>query len=158
MITIGFRFGNKVWKGIEKGLDTFVESGAADALGNTFQNAANAFGGNGDAVLSTHSVSSSHSDVLDKSGSNIDYIAQYQNWERRAEANYNSLVNLGYSVKDKNGNRSGGTGQKVSPSKYTQMKKLLREAQSEMRKIRLKASKNGVTIEPSKWETATVNY
>lgn len=93
------------------------------------------------------------------SGSNsTNYISLYKQWERRAQSNYNSLTNLGYRVKNNNGSRSGGTGQSMSSSNYTRMKKALREAQNEMRRIRLNASRNGVTIAQSKWETATVGY
>ena len=156
LLTLGFRFDNRVFKSIGRGIEKAADSGVLDALGNALQQTAQAFGeGNPQGTID---MSNPYSASSSSSGSGFDYVAQYQNWERRAEANYNSLVNLGYSVKDKNGNRSGGTGQKVSPSKYTQMKNTLREAQNEMRKIRIKASKNGITIQPSKWETATVNY
>lgn len=157
MITVGFRFGNKVWNSIGRGLSKAEESGALDALANAFTQTGEALGGNTTpAIVDTNS--SSYSESQNDVGSNMNYLTQYQNWERRAQANYNSLVNLGYSAKDKKGNRTGGTGQRVSPSNYTQMNKSLREAQKEMRNIRLKAAKAGVTIQESKWETATVNY
>lgn len=46
----------------------------------------------------------------------------------------------------------------MSGSNYVQMKKNLRDAQREMQRIRRTAASNGVTIQQSKWETATVRY
>lgn len=95
-----------------------------------------------------------------KSGTS--YESQYRMWERRAESNYRSLTNLGYSSKDKDGNLKGSTrkGKKktISSNNYTQQKKAFREAQKEMRQIRQKARKAGVKIPQSKWETATISY
>ena len=85
-------------------------------------------------------------------------ISQYSNWERLAEKHYNSLTNLGYSATSGSGNKSGSTGRKVSSGNYVQMKRSLREAQSNMRDIRLKARRQGINIQQSKWETARVNY
>ena len=87
------------------------------------------------------------------------YATRYAQWERRAEQNYNSITNLGISVtnNDKASGTSGGSGH-ISLSNYSAMNKALREAQNEMRKIRLEAQRAGVNIPQSKWETATVNY
>lgn len=107
-------------------------------------------------------VNTSSQMLLDSDGvsvaSNTDYQGQYDAWARRAEKNYNSLVNLGYSYKDSFGNKSGGTNQSLSNSNYVRQKKYLRDAQREMRNIRQKANRNGVKIVQSKWETATVSY
>ena len=84
--------------------------------------------------------------------------SQYAMWERRAKANYESLTNLGYSVKGKDGNMSGSAAGSMNTGNYTNMKKALREAQSEMSRIRREASRAGVSIPQSKWETATVGY
>ena len=157
MITVGFRFSNKVWNSIGRGIDKAAESGALDALANTFTQVGEALGGNATTTI-PDSYSTSDLESQSSSASNMNYLSQYQNWERRAKANYDSLVKLGYSVKDKKGNRTGGTGQRISSSNYTQMKKFLREAQREMQKIRLKAAKAGVSIQKSNWETATVDY
>jgi len=62
------------------------------------------------------------------------------------------------TLQKSNGERSGGTLQSMSGSKYVQMKKLLREAQREMARWRRKAAQNGVTIQQSQWETVTVGY
>lgn len=84
--------------------------------------------------------------------------SQYKQWENRAKSNYKSLTNLGSQYK-KNGKEVGGTaGQGMSPSNYMQMKKTLREAQKEMRNIRLKASKQGINIPKSEYEDVVVNY
>lgn len=88
---------------------------------------------------------------------NTNYLSLYQQWEQRAQANYNSLTNLGYQMRN-NGQQSGGTGQSMSSSNYTRMKRALREAQNEMRNIRVKAARAGITITQSRWETATVDY
>lgn len=87
------------------------------------------------------------------------YQTQYTRWEQRAQANYRSLTNLGVSFKEKNsGERAGSTGQSMNSGNYVVMKKNLREAQNQMRNIRQQASRAGVTIPQSVWETATVSY
>lgn len=92
----------------------------------------------------------------DMSGS---LTSQYNKWASLAERHYNSLTNLGAQVKDKKGNDVGGTtGQGMSSSNYTQMKKSLREAQNEMKKIREKAKKEGITIPKSQYEDIEVKY
>ena len=78
--------------------------------------------------------------------------------ERRAKANYESLTNLGYSVKKKDGSESGSAAGSMNTGNYVNMKKALREAQDEMAKIRRSASGAGVNIPQSKWETVTVTY
>lgn len=84
--------------------------------------------------------------------------SQYRQWESRAKANYNSLTNLGAQVK-KNGKDVGGsTGQSMSSSNYTQQKKVLREAQKEMKNIRQKASKKGIKIAKSEYEDVVVKF
>lgn len=92
------------------------------------------------------------------SSSGSDFQSQYAQWERRAESCYNSLTNLGYSVTSSSGDKSGGTGRKVSSGNYLQQKRSLREAQSNMRSIRQKAAREGISIPQSKWETAKVDY
>lgn len=99
--------------------------------------------GNSDTKLQNHSS---------------DYQTQYNNWARRAEKNYNSLTNLGYSATNKKGKKSGGTMQSMSGGNYNQMMRSLREAQHEMERIRQKAARDGIKIQESPWETATVNY
>ena len=84
--------------------------------------------------------------------------AQYKQWENRAKADYNSLTNLGARIKKDGKDAGGTTGQSMSPSNYTSMKKSLREAQSEMKKIRQKASKQGIKINKSEYEDIQVKY
>lgn len=83
---------------------------------------------------------------------------QYKQWERRAIANYNSLTNLGIQVKKNGKDDKGSTGQRISSSNYTGQKRALREAQSEMKMIRQKASKQGIIIKKSEYEDVVVNY
>lgn len=131
-----------------------------------FINALNAFGnmlGSMANSMSSGSVYDSYSSNFSEPSSNTTtgfstYQSRYQQWENRASSVYSSLTNLGYSVKDKSGNRSGGTASSMSSSNYIRQKQLLREAQREMQRIRREAARNGVTIQQSKWETATVSY
>lgn len=131
-----------------------------DALGN-FANILSSIAG-GENVYqpySSFSMDTDYSSSYSKSGgSNHDYQSEYNRWANIAQRHYNSLTNLGYRVKHKDGSRSGGTLSSMSGSKYVQMKKSLRDAQHEMQRIRRKAAQNGVTITPSNWETATVGY
>lgn len=91
-------------------------------------------------------------------GNASSYRNEYARWEQRAQANYQSLTNSGYSVRQSNGNRKGGTLQGMNGGNYVQMKKALRDAQREMRNIRQRAQRNGITIAQSSWENATVGY
>lgn len=131
-----------------------------DALGN-FANILSSVAG-GTSVYQPYSSFSMDADYSpsysNSGGSNHDYQSEYNKWANLAERHYNSLTNLGYRVKHKDGSRSGGTLSSMSGSKYVQMKKSLRDAQHEMQRIRRKAAQNGVTINPSTWETATVGY
>lgn len=86
------------------------------------------------------------------------YQNQYDNWERRAQSAYNSLTNLGSRYKENGREKSGSTHQSMSSSNYVQQKKSLRTAQSEMKSIRQKARRDGVTINQSHWETVSVSY
>lgn len=74
------------------------------------------------------------------SSSSSNYQSMYDRWERNAQNAYNSL-----------------DGHSGSANTYVQNKKLLREAQREMRSIRQKASREGITIAKSRWESVTVN-
>lgn len=131
-----------------------------DALGN-FANLLSSVAG-GTSVYQPYSSFSMDADYSpsysNSGGSSHNYQAEYNKWANLAESHYNSLTNLGYRVKHKDGSRSGGTLSSMSGSKYVQMKKSLRDAQHEMQRIRRKAAQNGVTINPSTWETATVGY
>lgn len=86
------------------------------------------------------------------------YQSIYSRWERQAKSNYESLTLLGGKYTSRNGDKSGVTGGNWNTAQYTQLKRLLREAQREMHKTRSEAARNGVNIPQSKWETATVSY
>lgn len=102
------------------------------------------------------SVSSGSSSGQEMSTST--YQSIYSRWERQAKSNYESLTLLGGKYTSRNGDKSGVTGGNWNTAQYTQLKRLLREAQREMHKTRSEAARNGVNIPQSKWETATVSY
>ncbi len=87
------------------------------------------------------------------------YRQQYAHWERLAHNHFESLTNLGARAETESSASgvSGGLGH-LSSSNYIQMKKALRDAQEQMAEIRRKASRAGVDIPQSKWETAVVAY
>ena len=128
-----------------------------DALSN-FANILGNMSGATNMYQSYSSFSSGNGGLSPGGAAGGNYQSQYDMWARRAESHYNSLTNLGYSATSKNGNKSGGTLQSMSGSNYVQMKKSLRDAQREMQRIRRTAANNGVTIQQSRWETATVRY
>lgn len=131
---------------------------------NMFWNALSSFSNMFAGMSTTMSGGTSSSYISDRpltdspSVSGGNYQSQYNMWAKRAESNYKSLTNLGYSAKSKSGNRSGGTLQSMNSGSYISMKSSLREAQREMQRIRREAARNGVTIQQSSWETATVKY
>ena len=129
-----------------------------DALGSFCSFLGQVTGAASGSYENYNSFSSSYGGGSSATSGGGNYQSQYDMWERRAEKNYNSLTNLGYSSKSKSGKRSGGTMQSMSSGTYVQMKKALRDAQREMRNIRQKARKAGVNIVQSHWETATVDY
>lgn len=95
--------------------------------------------------------------VANGSSNNSNYQSQYDRWAKRAEANYNSITR--YSKKDEYGNtEKGSAGQSSSPATYVQQKKLYREAQNEMKRIRGEASQAGVSITPSEYENLSISY
>ncbi|MDE7387517.1 MAG: hypothetical protein K2N28_10330 [Muribaculaceae bacterium] len=140
-------------KNIALGLD------AAGSVVNSFNSAF--YGGSSDVYGGTMGAeqSDSYDNGSSSSSSSGNYQIMYDKWAKRAEANYYSLTKLGYDAKSKSGNHSGSSGSgKVSGGNYLKMKKALREAQNEMRKIRQKAAQDGVQIQKSQWEDATVSY
>ena len=82
----------------------------------------------------------------------------YDRWARNAESNYNSLTLMGGKATAKDGSKHGSSGGFWGSSNYVQLKRGLREAQREMRNIRREASRKGITITESKWESASVSY
>lgn len=91
-------------------------------------------------------------------GSSTNYKTQYAKWESLAKRHYNSLTNTGHRVKKNGKNIAGGNGQSLNSGNYVMQKKALREAQSQMRSIRQRAAKNGVSISQSEYENVTVSY
>lgn len=150
-ITVGVNFNGRKpnWETIGAVLDAanVVLGAANEALGNT------SAGGSYDSGSYDDGSSSSYT-----SSSSGNYQQEYDRWANVAERHFNSITNLGYSVTGRNGKKSGGSGKGASPSTYNQQKKLFREAQKQMRKIRNKAAKAGVTIVKSAWEDATISY
>ncbi len=113
------------------------------------------------AYSGSYSYNNSFSSSYSSGSSNVNtgnYQAEYNRWEQRAKSNYETLTNLGYSVTNSRNDRSGSTGQSMNTGNYVMQKKALRDAQREMRNIRQRASRAGVHIAQSKWETATVSY
>lgn len=103
-------------------------------------------------------ISSSSSSSSSSSGSGSSLKMQYEQWERRAKSNYESLTNTGTRTKRNGTDVSGTNGQSLNTGNYTRQKQLLREAQKEMRSIRQKAREQGITIPQSTYETVTVSY
>jgi len=101
---------------------------------------------------------SSSSDGAGDSNISGDLPTQYKKWASLAERHYNSLTNIGTRGKKDDKDVGGTTGQGMSPSNYTQMKKSLREAQDEMKRIRRKAQKQGISITKSEYEDIQVKY
>lgn len=131
--------------------DTLRESGAYEAVLN-MQNT----GYITPPIIGSNTTSdySGNSQGTDASS----YQREYNRWATIAERHYNSITNTGSSFTSKKGDKSGSAGQGMASSNYTSMKKSFREAQSQMKSIRQRASKAGVSIAQSKWETATISY
>lgn len=99
------------------------------------------------------SGSSGHSSSLDPSF----YINTYKRWEGQAKSNYESLTLRGTRT-TVDGKAESGTTQGFWRHHTSGVKRLLRNAQSEMRKIRQEARRAGVNIAQSEYETVTVSY
>lgn len=90
--------------------------------------------------------------------SSSQYRSIYSSYESSARSYYNALTSGGVRSQDSNGNISGKTVGQMAGGTYTSAKQGLQNAQKEMRRIRLEAAQHGVTIQQSKWETATAGY
>ena len=91
--------------------------------------------------------------------SSYDYEASYRGWEARVQDWFGNLTQFGYDYKDKNDNIRGIAGSNMlHGGAYVGNKSGLRNAQEQMRKVRLEAEKHGIHIVQSKWETATANF
>lgn len=86
------------------------------------------------------------------------YRDMYDRYARMAESTYSTLTVTGYSITRNDKEESGGTLGSWSSSDYTTLKRDLREAQSNMRRIRSEASRAGYNIPASHWENVTVSY
>ncbi len=86
------------------------------------------------------------------------YQENYNRWESSVQSYFNNLTPERVRYQDSNGNIKGKTVDQMSTVGYMGNKAGLRRAQDEMRKIRMEAARYGVTIQQSKWETATAGY
>lgn len=86
------------------------------------------------------------------------YENAYRSWEKRVQDWFNNLTTGGYKYQEKNGDIRGKTDNGMSQVAYVGNQAGLKNAQNEMRKIRLEAQKYGVNIMQSKWETATSKF
>lgn len=86
------------------------------------------------------------------------YRNMYDQNARMAESTYNTLTSTGYSISYNDKEKEGGTLGSWSSSNYTQLKRDLRNAQSNMRRIRSEASRAGYQIPQSHWENVSVSY
>lgn len=129
---------------------------ALGAVGEAISAANGNAGGSYDAGSSYSSDSGGESARPGMSEST--YRSIYSRWESRAKDNYEALTRSGTRTKVNNKDTSGTTGGSWKPHNYVQLKKLLREAQSEMRKTRQEARRAGYNIPASNYENVTVNY
>lgn len=86
------------------------------------------------------------------------YQDMYRQYERFAESTYNTLTSMGLSITGSDGSKSGSTMGSWGSNDYSQLKRDLQQAQSNMRRIRSEASRAGYNIPPSYWESASVSY
>lgn len=129
-------------------------------LASTLNSVGSALIDAGQSVESIQNIlsSSGGSESSSVSGGSGNLEVMYNKWASRAEQNYNSLTKLGLRGKKDGKDAGGTTGQGMSSSNYVQMKKLLREAQNEMKSIRQKANKQGIKIKKSEYEDIQVKY
>lgn len=121
---------------------------------NTLQTA----GGDANDNYSSTSMPSSSSSGSKGKLSYDYYINAYQRWERNAKSVYESLTMMGTREK-RNGQDEHGSAQGTwNHASYSGMKRNLRTAQREMKKLRMQARKDGYNISPSNYETVTVSY
>ena len=130
-----------------------IMGAVGNALTATGQSLGGVQSGNSYSTVSGSYASYSGS-TNETSASGGNYQAIYDNWARRAEANYNSITNTGIDLK-KDGKHAGAAGT-YSAGNYMRQKNAYLQAQREMRNIRRKAEQNGVKITPSQWETAPI--
>ena len=144
-----------IWKALSNFANVFMQAYTGTTGFNQYNGdsygSASASGSYGGYDSSSSASSSSSAD----SGH---YQSMYDRWARNAESNYNSLTLMGGKATAKDGSKHGSSGGFWGSSNYVQLKRGLREAQREMKKIRREASRAGVTIMESQWENASVSY
>ena len=86
------------------------------------------------------------------------YLKAYKGMEKNVQGWYNNLTTNGIKYEDKNGDIRGITTSDMKSYIYLGNQLGIKNAQREMRRIRLEAAKYGVQIPESKWETATSSY
>lgn len=85
------------------------------------------------------------------------YQERYRRQEEVVQTYYRSLTTTGVRTVDKSGKYGGTTGSlKEHSGSYTSQKSGFERAKRDLQNIRLEASRNGINISPSQWETATV--
>lgn len=129
--TIGFSFKTGVWKSIGHGA---MATGMV--MSTLAEGYVNANAGYNEASTSDGGIGETSSDNPNAGSS---WERMYYHWEKRAIEAYNSL-----------------NGQSGSSSTYMSRKKMLRNAQKEMRKARKKARESGINITPSEYENKSV--
>lgn len=88
------------------------------------------------------------------------YTDMYRRWEARAKDSYETLTRAGIRVKNKKTGDDirGNTAGEWNSAHYASLKSNLRQAQDEMRKIRVEARSDGYTIMQSNYESVSVSY
>ena len=86
------------------------------------------------------------------------YQSEYDRWERLVERCFKSITVTGVRGENKKGDPRGTTLSGMGGVTFTGMQNELTKAQREMRKVRLKAQRKGITIPQSRWENAQVKY
>lgn len=125
---------------------------ALNAVASSLNDMAAALGGNPSEFSVTPGAYSSSWGNASASGSSLQ--GQYRNWERRAQSVYESLTNSGYQVKKNKKDVGGSAAGTRAPSSFLARKRLLREAQNEMEKIRRKDP----SIQKSPYESVSVSF
>lgn len=93
------------------------------------------------------------------STTSFDYQSTYQRWEKQAEEIYKTLTIGGRQSSGDSGIKGTvGDDMFTTGGSYTSLKMDFNNAQKEMRRVRNEASAAGISITPSQWETATINY
>lgn len=87
------------------------------------------------------------------SGGSYNYRESYQRWENNARRIVESMTTGGYT--DSQGGHANLND--LPAGGYNQYQQLLKNSQAEMRKTRAEASRNGISIPQSSWETYIVD-